>query len=246
MYPILIATLMAATFLLLSNTGIVANPMSRPSPMTKQYEAYSYSHGEDFVMFMAGVQRMISKYDYDPADVAFGEISAEMIAAGGNWTVTWDNMNVFLGASAYAGGIGLTRASLYPPNYQPSGPWNVTLISRVDAVGVPTGEIGAFVAWADPAAAGMPQLDAGGFMMGLKQMIGHSENAGINRGGRLMSRGAYAASVAFPGGAYTTMNNIPAVIPNGAIVYIQCRLADDLGPDGVPGTGDDAADQFCE
>lgn len=246
MYALMIVTLLAASFLLLSNQGTTANPMVDPSPFKDGYAAYSASHGRDLANFMGGVQRLISVYDHDPANPGGADLEiAAQLAANNNpaalrWTISWNSVPGvstgiadFLGASAYAGGLGQTRADLYPPGYAPSGPWNVTLIEQTDAVGAGTGRIGALIAWADPADANMPQLDAGAFLGGFSNAMGNTANAGINDGGTLVARGAYSAGVAFPGGVYTTINNIPATIPNGAWVYIQCRLADDpLSADG--------------
>ena len=220
--------------------------MANPTPFVNEYGSYSASHGTDMALFTSGVQRMIAVYRIDPTYTDFAEIQAELTAGGGLWTITWANMQTFLAASPYATGLGLTRASFFPPNYNVSGPWRVTLIENQDTAGVGTGEVGVLIGWADIADASMPDLNRGAFMGALSNAMGNTPNVGVNEGGALVSRGAYAVETTFPGGVYVTHQNIPNVVPDGAPAYIQCRLAEDRGGDNIAGTADDSADGLCD
>jgi hypothetical protein len=246
MYPILIVTFLAAIYLSLMAPNYGSNPMANPTPFENEFAAYSASHGTDLALFTGGVARMISAFRSDPASVAITEIQAQLTANGGVWTVDAADIDAFLAASPYATGIGLTFADLFPPGYNVSGPWRATMIENQDVLGVGIGRIGVLLGWADINDPGMPNLDRGSFTGALSNAFGNSGNVGINEGGTLVSRGVYAAEVAFPAGNYVTHNNIPAVVPNGAPVYVQCRLAEDRGPDNVVGGGDDSADGLCD
>lgn len=246
MYALMIMTLLAATYLVFYGPGYSTNSMANPSPFVDEYAAYSASHGTDLAMFAGGASRMISAFRSDPASVAFDEIRAELTANGGIWTLDWTDLNTFLAASPYATGIGLSRADLFQPGYNPAGPWQVTFVENQDTLGVGIGRIGVMLAWADIDDADMPRLDRGAFIGGLSNALGNTANAGVNENGTLVSRGVYAAEVAFPGGVYVTHNNIPGVVPDGAPVYVQCRLAEDRGADNLVGTADDSADGLCD
>ena len=251
MYPVLIITFLAAAFVSLTNLGPNANPFEAPSAIRYEFEARSDGHGVGFGGFVGGVQRMVSLYrgQVDPA--VFQEIHAQIAASGGAWTVTWANMNTFLAGSPFATGEGIGRDYFFPPSYDGEPAWRVTLVGRRDAAGAlmvpPDNAISAFVAWADPGAAPMNEVELDDFLGGFSRTLGFTTNAGVNQGGTLVAQGQRVTEASFNGGGnLIAVTNIPGFVPNGAVTFVQCRMADDPGADGIPNTGDDANDGFCE
>ncbi|MEO0393143.1 MAG: hypothetical protein AAF213_07845 [Pseudomonadota bacterium] len=254
MYPVIIITFLTATLVSLTGVGNNLNPFAAPASRGYQFEAASDGHGAALAEYISGIQRMVSFYRSEGPAV-YQEILDEITANGGTWTIRFgfagdpggERLDNFLAASPAAAGVfgGLTRDQLFPPNYEGRPAWRVTLVGRQDAAGAllvaqPDYDISAVIGWADPAVAPMTNLNIGGFMGGFSRAFEYSTSLGINRGGSLVSQVQRVNNFG------ANIINIPNVVPNGAPVYVQCRTSDQPGADGIPLTGDDANDGFCE
>ena len=89
MYPILIATVLASSFISLVGLGTNNNPFAAPDATRFQYEAYSDGHGTGFANYVGGIQRLLSIYRNQVDPAVFQEINDQIAANGGACTIRY-------------------------------------------------------------------------------------------------------------------------------------------------------------
>jgi len=108
-------------------------------------------------------------------------------------------------------GATLTPDDFLPRSYVALGPWRMAVYPDL-AIGQPA----AAILFADPAAPALAQIPLISIAYGLQASKQLSAAAGINRNGTLVTSG-YVMNAPL-----NTVDNIPADVPNGAPVWIQC------------------------
>ncbi|MBV6633402.1 MAG: hypothetical protein KI792_10290 [Alphaproteobacteria bacterium] len=299
MYALLIALVVAAFYLSLSNPFQAKSPGDAPLVYEKPHDAYSHGLGRDMARFVASVESALSTYAIDqrtwpipgpPIALAQTEIAAELADPGnpsaGYWVMDVADFETFLTNSDYADAAVTDPAFLgpadpvrrfLPTNYTADGPWRVAVIEQVDALGAGTGEVAAIIGFVEnvPRTPGgqnfLETVSVDDFAKGFRRAFNGTVNFGINDGGTLTRRGVEHIQLArsfdlqnppddamdhgtLDANEISAIVNIPLVdrggnnlIPDGVPVYVVCKKADDvLGADGLPGTGDEFDDGFCD
>ena len=223
MYPVLIITFLASIYLSLMNPIGATNMTEVPSPFERDFEAKSFGLGQDFAEYVSGVQRLIARYEIDPTFVGTAELAAEITANAGFWEIDWAEYDAFITGSAYATGVGLTRADLFPLNFEPPANFTVVVIGQRDGGGVLTGAVGAIVGYADMDAADLEGLDGKSFLQGASLAFNGSANIGIVKNNRLAARGYLAAQIIANGASFGAIPG-GAGVPAGAVGYIRCYV----------------------
>ena len=245
MFPIMIVTFLASTYMAMMSPQMLYNDALTDGPSRSAQRgsvAKADDYGADLALFSAGIQNLVAKMMLSPQGrIDLGE---EMTAGGGQWVVTWGNLLTFLSdgngrqyrETLVVPGVPTgdqLRASLFQPGYTPRGPWRALLVQRqVGGVGV--NDLNALFVYADITQPGFVQASAdamnlGAVVGGMQRVLKNSAlvgRVGAAPDRALIARGYVANNTmspetfSFSGGA--AISGIPAVIPEGAPVHVRC------------------------
>jgi hypothetical protein len=247
MYPIMIITLLAGTYMAMMrpNIGSVDPSTDAPSRTIQNGTAAAAdAYGADLALFASGIQNMVTRVMSSPEGQI--DIIEELTANGGQWVIDWAGLEAFFDGNGTqyrqtlvnpaVPASDVLRASFFQPGYTPSGPWRALIVQRVVA-GVGVNEINAVVVYADTAdPTFLRSGNIGAMIGGMARTMKNSALIGVvgeDPDRALISRG-YVGNYTLNAGTQlwdssgvggSSIRGIPAVIPVGAPVSIRCMRA---------------------
>lgn len=220
MFPFALATaLMAIVVGFIFQVDSPVSPYESAQFDRAPREARGEAMGHNMAQFGIGMVSIIQSLDRDdPALMA-----ALMAAAGADpWLIDVtpgllnrdDDIVTSPGLASWTtpAGATLTPDDFLPRSYVALGPWRMAVYPDLA-----TGQPAAAILFAVPAAPALAQIPLISVAYGLQASKQLSAAAGINRNGTLVTSG-YVMDAPLN----TVIDNIPADVPNGAPVWIQC------------------------